>query len=236
MFIHWAVCVPAGDGNGQHIAALASGSCCAAHPGRRVNEACRRVHPVHFDADAWATLAAQAGQVPGHHRQTPRRFLHCLDSQVTEYSIVEKQRRSNVTVAGVGGRLPTARREILFYYSQTRIGTIRGVTATIGTTTRHEGLRRLRAELVKPQVRELLSSYGRSADLVRHPKRMDSQQSRELVDLVHSIQPDCSGQRADRQRPGRLRPNHATTSSLVRSYSDWEVPAHDHEHLGLQGQ
>src|SRR5207244_8468494 len=45
---------------------------------------------------------------------------------------------------------------------------------------------------VKPQVRELLTNYGPIGLIwFDTPKRMTTQQSRELVELVHSIQPDC---------------------------------------------
>ena len=77
-----------------------------------------------------------------------------------------------------------------------------------------------------PQVRELLTNYGPIGLIwFDTPKRMTSEQSRGLVDLVHQLQPECLVNGRIGNGLGdyaESRDNVIPTGSLQ---SDWEVPA-----------
>ena len=79
---------------------------------------------------------------------------------------------------------------------------------------------------VKPQVRELLTNYGPIGLIwFDTPKRMTPEQSRELVDFVHAIQPDC----LVNGRIGNGLGDYAETGDnripSAEVQADWETPA-----------
>src|SRR5262249_34880876 len=80
---------------------------------------------------------------------------------------------------------------------------------------------------VKPQVTELLTGYGPIGMIwFDTPRRISEQQSRELVELVHRLQPSCIVNGRVGNQIGdyaSTRDNVIPTDQLVDM--DWEVPA-----------
>jgi hypothetical protein len=87
---------------------------------------------------------------------------------------------------------------------------------------------------VKPQVRELLTNYGQIGLIwFDTPKRMTPKQSRELVDLVHQLQPEClvNGRVGNDLGDYAESRDNVIPSDTVPS--DWEVP-HRQRHVGYK--
>ena len=79
---------------------------------------------------------------------------------------------------------------------------------------------------VKPQVRELLTNYGPIGLIwFDTPRRISYEQSRELVDLVHHLQPDClvNGRIGNGLGDYAEARDNAIPEALVDA--DWETPA-----------
>ena len=80
---------------------------------------------------------------------------------------------------------------------------------------------------VKPQVREILTNYGPIAIIwFDTPKIISRQQSRELLDLVHELQPDClvCGRLGNKLGDYATAQDNAIPPEL-QAEIDWETPA-----------
>ncbi len=195
MFIHWGLyAIPAGEWRGEHIAGIGEWIMLRARiPVAEYERLADGFNPVHFDAHAWASLAAQAGAkylvITAKHHDGFCMF----DSQMTEYSIVKATPFKRDPMQELAAACQRHGVKFCFYYSQTQDWHHPGGDGNDWdfdeAAKDFDGYVQ---NYVKPQVRELLTNYGPIGLIwFDTPKRMTTQQSRELVDLVHSIQPDC---------------------------------------------
>jgi alpha-L-fucosidase len=184
-------------------------------------------NPVKFDAEAWASLAAESGAkylvITAKHHDGFCMFK----SNLTSYNIVDATPfgRDPMTELAEACRRHGIR--FCFYYSQTQDWHHPGGDGNDWdydeSTRDFDGYVE---NYVKPQVRELLTNYGPIGLIwFDTPKRMTPEQSRGLVDLVHQLQPECLVNGRIGNGLGdyaESRDNVIPTGSLQ---SDWEVPA-----------
>ena len=229
MFIHWGLyAIPAGEWRGEHIAGIGEWIMLRARiPVAEYERLADGFNPVHFDAHAWASLAAQAGAkylvITAKHHDGFCMF----DSQMTEYSIVKATPFKRDPMQELAAACQRHGVKFCFYYSQTQDWHHPGGDGNDWdfdeAAKDFDGYVQ---NYVKPQVRELLTNYGPIGLIwFDTPKRMTTQQSRELVDLVHSIQPDCLVNGRIGNGLGDYAESRDNVIPDAQLQSDWEVPA-----------
>ena len=229
MFIHWGLyAIPAGEWRGQQIPGIGEWLMLRARvPVAEYERLAAQFNPVKFDAEAWASLAAESGAkylvITAKHHDGFCMFK----SNLTSYNIVDATPfgRDPMTELAEACRRHGIR--FCFYYSQTQDWHHPGGDGNDWdydeSTRDFDGYVE---NYVKPQVRELLTNYGPIGLIwFDTPKRMTPEQSRGLVDLVHQLQPECLVNGRIGNALGdyaESRDNVIPTGALQ---SDWEVPA-----------
>jgi alpha-L-fucosidase len=229
MFIHWGLyAIPAGEWQGEQIAGIGEWIMLRARiPVADYERLAERFNPVHFDADACASLAAQAGAkylvITAKHHDGFCMF----DSQVTEYNIVKATPFKRDPMRELAEACQRHGVKFCFYYSQTQDWHHPGGD---GNDWDYDEAKKdfdgYVQHYVKPQVRELLTNYGPIGLIwFDTPKRMTTAQSRELVDLVHSIQPECLVNGRIGNGLGDYAESRDNVVPTEELDNDWEVPA-----------
>jgi alpha-L-fucosidase len=229
MFIHWGLyAIPAGEWQGHQIPGIGEWIMLRARiPVAEYERLADGFNPVEFDADAWASLAADAGAkylvITAKHHDGFAMFK----SDVSNYTIVAATPFKRDPMQELAAACQRHGVKFCFYYSQTQDWHHPGGD---GNDWDYDEAAKdfdgYVQNYVKPQVRELLTNYGPIGLIwFDTPKRMTPKQSRELVDFVHSIQPDC----LVNGRIGNGLGDYAESGDNVipteQLQSDWEVPA-----------
>lgn len=229
LFIHWGLyAIPAGHWQGRAIPGIGEWIMLRARiPVREYEQLASRFNPTNFDADKWVQYAKGAGQkyltITAKHHDGFCMF----DSQVTDYTIVAATPFKRDPLKELAEACQRHGIRLCFYYSQTQDW--HHPNGDGNDWDYVESSKDFEAYLeayVKPQVTELLSNYGPIGMIwFDTPKRMTAQQSRELVDLVHTLQPNC----LVNGRIGNGLGDYAETGDNAipgqRLDEDWEVPA-----------
>ncbi len=229
LFIHWGLyAIPAGAWRGERIPGIGEWIMLRARiPVAEYERLAGGFNPVQFDAAAWVALARAAGQrylvITAKHHDG-----FCLfDSAVTDYDIVDATPFGRDPLKELAEECRKQGLRLGFYYSQTQDW---HHPDGDGNDWDYDEARKDFAgyieRYVKPQVRELLTGYGPIGLIwFDTPKRITPEQSRELVELVHQLQPDClvSG------RIGNNLGDYASARDNVIPDEavgmDWETPA-----------
>ena len=229
MFIHWGLyAVPAGQWGGQEIPGIGEWIMYRARiPVSEYEKLAEQFNPVKFDAAEWVSLAKRAGQkymvITSKHHDG-----FCIfDSKVSDYDIIDRTPFGRDPLKELAEECAKQGIKLGFYYSQTQDwhhpdGD--GNDWDYDPATKN--FQKYLDELVKPQVRELLTNYGPVALIwFDTPKGITKEQSEQLLELVHGVQPDClvcgriGNQLGDYASAGDNRiPGEAVTV-------DWETPA-----------
>ena len=152
-----------------------------------------KFNPVGFDARAWVKLEKDAGMkylvITAKHHDGFAMF----HSKVSAYNIVDATPFWRDPLAELVAACREAEIKLGFYYSQDQDWHEPGGS---GNDWEVPAIPHTFAEYlenkVKPQLRELLTNYGPVAVIwFDTPYCITELQSRELKELVHSIQPDC---------------------------------------------
>lgn len=152
-----------------------------------------RFEAAEFDAAAWVALARRAGAryvvfTAKHHDG------FCMyDSALTDYTIVRATPFGRDPLAELARECARQEVRLCVYYSQTRDWHHPdGDGNDWDYDPAGQDFAAYVEHYVKPQLRELLTNYG-PLGLVwfDSPERITPAQSRDLLDLVHSLQPDC---------------------------------------------
>jgi alpha-L-fucosidase len=149
--------------------------------------------PVGFDADRWVDLARRAGQkyivlTAKHHDG------FCLfATETTEFNIVQATPFGRDVVAELAAACDRAGMPFGVYYSQAQDWhDPDGLGNEWDDDPAEKDFDRYLEGRCKPQLRELLTGYGRIAIVwFDTPMTMTPDQSGQLVDLVGEHQPDC---------------------------------------------
>ncbi len=229
MFIHWGLyALPAGEWQGQAIPGIGEWIMLRARiPVAEYERLAERFNPVKFDAEAWASLAAQAGAkylvITAKHHDG-----FCMyGTRAGDYNIVDRTPFGRDPMHELAAACQRHGVRLCFYYSQTQDW---HHPDGDGNDWDYDESKKdfdgYVENYVKPQVRELLTNYGPIGLIwFDTPKRMTPEQSRGLVDFVHAIQPDC----LVNGRIGNGLGDYAETGDnripTTEVQADWETPA-----------
>jgi alpha-L-fucosidase len=229
MFIHWGLyAILAGEWQGQAVPGIGEWIMLRARiPVAEYEQLAKRFNPVKFDADAWAALAKQAGAkylvITSKHHDG-----FCMyGTKVGPYNIVDATPFGRDPMTELAAACQRHGVRLCFYYSQTQDWHHPGGDGNDWdydeSTKDFDGYVE---NYVKPQVRELLTNYGPIGLIwFDTPKRMTAQQSRELVDFVHAIQPDCLVNGRIGNGLGDYAEAGDNRYPLLALEADWETPA-----------
>jgi len=195
MFIHWGLyAIPAGEWQGRQIPGIGEWIMHRARiPVSEYEKLAGQFNPTEFDAAEWVSLAKEAGQrymvITSKHHDGFCMF----DSKVTNYDIVDATPYGRDPLKELAEECAKQGLRFGFYYSQTQDWHHPdGEGNDWDYDPAKKNFARYLDEYVKPQVRELLSNYGPISIIwFDTPKGITREQSQSLLDLVHSLQPDC---------------------------------------------
>ncbi len=229
MFIHWGLyALPAGIWQGEEVPGIGEWIMQRKRiPVAEYAALARQFNPTQFNAQEWVSLARQAGQkwllITAKHHDGFCMF----DAKTTDYDIVDATPFGRDPLKELADECQKQGIRFGFYYSQTQDwhhpngdgndwDYVEGEKDFDGYIENY----------VKPQVRELLTNYGPIAAIwFDTPRRITEAQSRELLDLVHELQPDCivNGRLGNGLGDYAEAGDNRIPENLVEG--DWETPA-----------
>ncbi len=229
LFIHWGLyAIPAGTWKGEEIPSIGEWIMHNARiPVAEYEQLAAQFNPTQFDAAQWVSLAREAGQkylvVTAKHHDG-----FCMyHSQVTPYNIVDATPFGRDPLKELADECQRQGIRFGFYYSQTQDWHHPGGDGN--NWDYDESAKDFDGyieDYVKPQVRELMTGYGPIAVVwFDTPRRISARQSRELLDLVHELQPDClvNGRLGNALGDYAEAGDNRIPDGLVEA--DWETPA-----------
>src|SRR4051812_16543959 len=229
MFIHWGLyAIPAGEWKGQQIPGIGEWIMNRAKiPVTEYEQLTKQFNPTQFNAEQWVGVAKAAGQrymvITAKHHDGFAMF----HSKVSKYNVYDATPFHRDVVGELAAACKRNGMPLGFYYSQTQDWhEPNGDGNTWDFDPGKTDFDKHFHEKAIPQVRELLTNYGPVALIwFDTPKNITPEESKELVDLVHTLQPKClvdgriGNDMGDYQSTGD---NEIPSKRL--SY-DWEVPA-----------
>jgi alpha-L-fucosidase len=196
MFIHWGIySVPAGEWKGQPVPGI--GEWIMNHakiPVAEYEQLAKQFNPVKFNADEWVAVAKNAGMkyivITAKHHDG----FAMYGSKVSKYNIVDATPFHRDPMKELAAACQRAGIRLCFYYSQTQdwhepdgVGNNWDFT-----DPSKQNFDRYYQQKVLPQVRELLTNYGPIGLIwFDTPRNITKEQSQQLADLVHELQPNC---------------------------------------------
>lgn len=238
MFIHWGLyAIPAGEWKGEKTKGIGEW---IMHdlkiPIEDYEQLVHDFNPVKFDAETWAELAKQAGMkylvITAKHHDGFCMF----DSPSNEYNIVKQTPFKRDPMKELAEACNKRGIRMCFYYSQDLDWHAPGGSghweevpegsSWIKYSPPAEAFQKYLDDLVKPNLRELLTNYG-PIGLIWFdcPVTISKEQSKDLRDFVHELQPEClvSGRIGnDVGDYGSLGDNEHPTGPVTDA---WETPA-----------
>lgn len=195
MFIHWGVyAVPAGEWKGKQIEGLGEWIMNRAKiPVSEYEKLAPQFNPVKFNAEEIVRLAKNAGMkyivITSKHHDGFAMYR----SQVSKYNIYDATPFRRDPLKELAAAARKAGLKLGFYYSQTQDWY---EPDAVGNDwdfpdDSKKNFQKYLDEKVKPQVTEILTNYG-PVGLIWFdtPRNITKEQSQQLVDLVHRIQPN----------------------------------------------
>jgi len=195
LFIHWGLyAIPAGVWQGKEVPGIGEWIMLHARiPVREYEQLAAQFSPTRYDAREWVALAKAAGQkyivITSKHHEG-----FCLfDSRVTDYDVMGASPFGRDILAELADECARQGIRLGFYYSQTQDWHHPdGDGNDWDYDESQKDFAGYIEDYVKPQVTELLTNYGPVALIwFDTPKGMTEEQSRSLLELVHTLQPDC---------------------------------------------
>jgi alpha-L-fucosidase len=196
MMIHWGLyAVPEGQWKGKLIPGLGEWIMNRAKiPVVEYEQLANQFNPVKFNAEEIVRLAKNAGMkyivITSKHHDG----FAMYHSKVSKYNIYDATPFKRDPMKELAEAARKAGIKLCFYYSQTQDW---HEPDAIGNDwdfkdESKKNFAKYLEEKVKPQVTELLTNYGPIGLIwFDTPRNITKEQSKELVDLVHKLQPDC---------------------------------------------
>lgn len=196
LFIHWGLyAIPAGEWKGKIYPGNAEWIMYKAQiPVEKYRQLAEEFNPVKFNADEWVRMARDAGMkyivITSKHHDGFAMF----HSKASSYNIVDATPFKRDPIKELSEACEKYGLKFGFYYSQTQDW---HEPNGAGNDWDFDGnspknFRQYLDNKVIPQVREICTNYGPISILwFDTPRFMTPEQSRELADLVHELQPDC---------------------------------------------
>ncbi len=237
MFIHWGLySIPAGTWKGKKIPRLGEWIMYFARiPLEQYSKLAEKFNPAKYEPEKWVRLAKEAGM----------KYLVITAKHHDGFAMFKSFHPYNVVDATPWGKDPlkplvaACRKHGLrvgFYYSQTQDWQDpNGENNSWDYDESKKDFAKYLREKVKPQLRELLSNYGR-VDLIWFdtPRIITRRQSMDLKRYVRRLQPDCivSGRIGNEVGDyGSMGDNQIPAG---RVEGDWETPATMNETWGFK--
>lgn len=232
MFIHWGIyAVVEGQWKGRRFDRPGEWIMHSAKiPVKEYARLADQFNPVRFNAREWVDLALRSGMkyfvITAKHHDGFAMFR----SPSCAYNVVEATPWGRDPMEELAEACREARLPFGFYYSQTQDWYEKyaaGNTWDFEPPTRDQFRRYLDIK-VKPQLRELLTQYGPIGVLwFDTPRNMDLEESREMRQLVHDLQPDClvSGRVGNDLGDYGSLPDNLVPRGTLPFGGAWETPA-----------
>src|SRR5512143_2215677 len=195
LFIHWGLyAIPAGEWKGKRSPGIGEW---VMHrmkiPVKEYEQLALQFNPFKFDAEDWVKLAEDAGMryivITSKHHDG----FALYHSKASPYNIVDATPFRRDVLKELADACAKRRMRLGFYYSQAQDWHERngaGNTWDFGPDEKKDFDQYLR-DKAEPQVRELLTGYGRVALVwFDTPRLMTPERARRFTDLVRSLQPD----------------------------------------------
>jgi alpha-L-fucosidase len=194
LFIHWGLySEAAGIWNGRTHYAIAEWLMHAARiPARDYATLAARFNPVDFDAAAWVRLAQEAGMkyvvITAKHHDGFAMFK----SKASGFNVVDATPFGRDPIRELADACRQAGLKLGFYYSQFQDWHEPDAGGNSWDFSVPGDFSRYLREKALPQIRELLTNVG-PVGLIWFdtPGQISPEASRDLLDLVRSLQPDC---------------------------------------------
>lgn len=196
MFIHWGLyAIPAGIWNGREVPFPSEWIMKNARiPNAEYTKLAGKFNPVSYNAGEWARLAKDAGMkylvITAKHHDG----FAMYDSKCSTYDIVDVTPYKKDPMKELAAACEKEGIVFCFYYSQLQDW---HHPDAVGNDwdfpdTEKKCFERYIEEKVKPQLEELLTGYGPIGIIwFDTPYEMPRKYCEQLVDFIHSIQPDC---------------------------------------------
>lgn len=198
MFIHWGIyAVPAGTWKGKQIEGIGEWIMSRAPISIKEYEPlAKEFNPVKFNAEEWVQLAKDAGMkylvITSKHHDG----FAMYESAASRYDIVEATPFKRDPMKELAAACKKHGITFGFYYSQAQ-DWHEAEAAGNNWDFPHDDEKKVLGRgyfegKVKAQVKEILTQYG-PIGLIWYdtPRLISPEQSKELADFTHSIQPDC---------------------------------------------
>ena len=229
LFIHWGLyAIPAGFWKGEPVPGIGEWIMKRAEiPVAEYEQLATQFNPVKFDAAEWVALAKQAGQkyfvITSKHHDG-----FCLfKSEAGDYNVVDASPYGRDLIKDLAEECTRQGLKLGFYYSQTQDW--HHPNGDGNDWDYDEDFQDFGSYIegyVMPQVTELLTNYGPIGLIwFDTPKGITEEQSQTLLDLCHSLQPDClvSGRLGNALGDYASAGDNRIPEELVNL--DWETPA-----------
>jgi alpha-L-fucosidase len=195
MFIHWGLYSElAGEWQGKRYFGIAEWIMNRAQiPVAEYEKVAARFNPIGFDALEWVRLAKAAGMrhlmITAKHHDGFAMFK----SAVSSYNIVDATPFQRDPMQELAAACQAEGLRLGFYYSQTADWHERdGIGNSWDWPAAGRDFKKYLRSKAMPQIEELLTNYGPIAGVwFDTPGPITPEESKELVDLVHRLQPDC---------------------------------------------
>ncbi len=197
MFIHWGIyAIPAGKWDGNDVEGISEWIMFRAQiPISEYEKLAPQFNPIKFDARAWVRLARDAGMkylvITSKHHDG----FAMYDSAVSDYDIVDATPFARDPMKELAEACHEAGIPLCFYYSQDQDWhrpDASGNSWDFPQPMQERDFDRYLNEKVKPQLKEILTGYGPIGLIwFDTPILITPEQSEDLVDYVHELQPDC---------------------------------------------
>ncbi len=193
-----------------------------------MNSLLKNLTPIKFDADKWVKMAKDAGMkyvvITSKHHDG----FAMYHSKVSPYNIYDATPFKRDPMKELSEACKKYGLRFGFYYSQTQDW---HEPNAAGNDWDFHGdnppdFTQYLNDKVIPQVKELLTNYGPISVLwFDTPRFMTTQQSKELVDLVHKLQPNCLVDGRVGNNMGDFQTKGDNKIPTGATSSDWDTPS-----------
>ncbi len=238
MFIHWGLyAIPAGEWKGKQIPGL--GEWIMNHakiPVAEYEQLANQFNPVKFNADEWVQIAKSAGQkymvITAKHHDG----FAMWHSRVSKYNVYDATPFHRDPIAELAEACRRNGMPLGFYYSQTQDWhEPNGIGNTWDFDESKKDFDKYFQAKAIPQVRELLTNYGPVALIwFDTPRQITPEQSKQLVDLVHTLQPKCLVDGRIGNNMGDYRSTGDNEIPVKVLDYDWETPVTTNDTWGFK--
>src|SRR5215217_148818 len=239
MMIHWGLySVTAGEWKGKRIEGLGEWIMNRAKiPVKEYELLAPKFDPEKFNAEEFVRIAKDAGMkyivITSKHHDG----FAMYHSQVSRYNIYDATPFKRDPMKELADAAQKAGLKLCFYYSQTQDWHEPDAVGNDWDFKEEskKSFQKYLDEKVKPQVTELLTNYGPIGLIwFDTPRNITKEQSQELVDLVHKLQPDCLVSGRVGHGLGDYDSAGDNQISMGQVRRDWETPVTTNDTWGFK--